>query len=110
MPLSEHEQRILEEIERRLAEEDPRFVKRARRASDDDRRLRHARWSVVGFVFGFLLLFGLTFHFAFGVAGFSLMLGSVVIGIQSLRHLEEGPATRLLDRFKEVFKGRDHAS
>ena len=33
MPLSEHEQRILEEIERRLAEEDPRLVDQVSRTS-----------------------------------------------------------------------------
>ena len=33
MPLSEHEQRILDEIERRLAEEDPRLVESVSRAS-----------------------------------------------------------------------------
>ena len=110
MALSEHEQRILDEIERRLAEEDPRFVERARRASDDDHQLRRIRWAVVGFVTGLLMLLGLTFHFAFGVAGFSLMLLSVVTGVAALRQLDEGPATRLADRFKEVFKGRDHAS
>ena len=31
MPLSEHEEQILAEIERQLAEDDPRFVARARR-------------------------------------------------------------------------------
>ncbi|HSL68097.1 MAG TPA: DUF3040 domain-containing protein, partial [Actinomycetota bacterium] len=33
MPLSEHEQQILEEIEKRLAEEDPRLVEAVSRTS-----------------------------------------------------------------------------
>lgn len=110
MPLSEHEQRILDEIERRLAEEDPRFVARARRASDEDHRLRRVRWSVVGLVVGVITLLGLTFHFAFGLVGFALMLLSVLAGLDAARQLEEGAGTRLLDRVKQAFRGRDHAS
>ena len=110
MALSEQEQRILDEIERRLAEDDPRFVERARRANDDSHRMRRIRWAIVGFVAGMFMLLGLTFHFAFGVAGFSMMLLSVVTGVGALRQLEDGPGARLADRFKGVFKGRDHAS
>jgi uncharacterized membrane protein YuzA (DUF378 family) len=40
MPLSEHEERILAEIERQLAAEDPRFVARARRRRPLTRQTR----------------------------------------------------------------------
>lgn len=107
MPLSEHEQRILAEIERRLAEEDPRFVQRTRKAggSDED-RFRLLRWAVAGFLLGLVSLFGLTFHFAFGVVGFTLMLLSVVTAIRVVRELDEAATQRIRD----VFQRRDHAS
>lgn len=84
MPLSENEERILAEIERRLSEDDPRFVERARRTTVTDRRSRHARLGALGFVLGFLLLLGLTFHIAFGFVGFALMLLSLVVGVRAL--------------------------
>ena len=40
MPLSEHEQRILEEMERRLAEEDPRPVETVARTTVSGHALR----------------------------------------------------------------------
>lgn len=105
MPLSEHEERILAEIERKLAEEDPRFVQRARKTSPSDVRTRRLRWSVVGFVVGFLLLLGLTFDLVLGLVGFGVMLVSLVIGARAVAELgeEEGPA--LVDRFRRVLRG-----
>lgn len=84
MPLSEHEERILAEIERQLAEEDPRFVARARR-QPPARSQRLVRLAVVGFLLGLVSLFGLTFHLAFGVAGVALMVTSVIVGVNAAR-------------------------
>lgn len=84
MPLSEHEERILAEIERQLVDEDPRFVARARRT----RRPRGPRrlvWAVVGFVLGFLLMFGLVFHIALGFVGFAMMFTAVVVAVPELQ-------------------------
>lgn len=95
MGLSEHEQKILDEIERHLAEDDPRFVQRAERVSV--RRLGPARlvWPVVGFVLGLVLLLGLTFHIAFGLAGFAVMFASIVVGATAWRQrLAEVAAAR----------------
>jgi TRAP-type uncharacterized transport system fused permease subunit len=85
MPLSEHEERILAEIERRLSEEDPRFVKRTRRASGRDAVGTRVRAAAAGFVVGLVCLLGLTFHLAFGVVGFGLMFASVIVGVTALR-------------------------
>lgn len=86
MGLSEHEQKILAEIERHLAEDDPRFVQRARRVGGS--RIGGGRliWSVIGFVVGLVLLLGLTFHIAFGLAGFAVMFTSIVVGATAWRH------------------------
>src|SRR3712207_5531951 len=98
MPLSEHEQRILEEIERRLAEEDPRLASSVARASVAGHALRRVRWGVFGFVLGFVLLL---FFFAsvwIAAAGFLLMLASGLpvyhylrrMGRDQLQTMEDG--------------------
>jgi len=86
MALSEHEQRILEEIERQLAAEDPRLVARARRTAErSDRRLGYA---IAAFVVGFVCLLGITFSLFWGVVGFGIMLGAVIVGAQAVRDRE----------------------
>ena len=61
MPLSEHEQRLLEQIERALVDDDPKFASSVR---SGDRRLKARRKLQIG-----LLLL---------VAGLGIMLGGVV--------------------------------
>ncbi len=108
MPLSEHEERILAEIERQLAREDPRFVARARRSGSEESRVRRIRWSVAGFVLGLLLLLGLTFHIAFGFAGFGLMLVSLVVGLSAASGSDgETPG---FDRLRRLFRRHDRIS
>lgn len=97
MPLSEHEERVLAEMERRLVAEDPRFVARTQRAgqrvdraSSGDRDLAwRLRGSVAGAVLGFLGLLGLTFSLWWGVAGFALLLVSVTVLVSTLRTRRE---------------------
>lgn len=56
MPLSEHEQRILEEIEQRLAEDDPRLVEQVGRTDLYTHLARRIRLAVIAFVLGCVLL------------------------------------------------------
>lgn len=104
MPLSEHEQRILAEIERGLLAEDPGFVERTRKASSQEERARRLRWAVVGFVVGLVMLLGLTFNLLFGFAGFGLMLASVVLGVTALTP-DGDDGDVILDRLRR-FLGR----
>lgn len=108
MPLSEHEERILAEIERRLSEEDPRFVQRARKAVTRDRRVVRMRLAAVGFALGVVLLLAITFHIALGVAGFALMFASVLLAASAVRG-DDGAGGALRDRVRRAFGGRDHA-
>jgi hypothetical protein len=86
VPLSEHEQRLFEQIERSLAE-DPKFAS-AVRASDPR---FHARRRVL--LAGGLVLVGLALLIygvaekspLLGVAGFVVMLSAVAFAIQSIR-------------------------
>ena len=103
MPLSEHEERILAEIERRLHEEDPRFVRRTRRATTRDPLGPRVGLAIAGFAVGLVCLFFLTFHLAFGVVGFALMFASVVAGVSALRGNDDDSA--LADRVRRVFGG-----
>ncbi len=97
MPLSEHEERILAEIERQLEHDDPRFVSRARRTRrpGGPRRLRFA---LAAFVLGFLCLLGLVLHIAFGFVGFTLMFGAVVVAVPELQRRRAGPVETTTDR------------
>ena len=87
MPLSEHEERILAEIERQLAAEDPRFVARARKRKPRLRSSRtlRLRLAIVLAVVGFVSLLGLVSHIAFGAVGMLLLLAAIVLGATALR-------------------------
>jgi Protein of unknown function (DUF3040) len=89
VPLSEHEQRQLEQIEQALYAEDPRFAN-AVRASDP--RVHYKR-RVVAAALGFLLGVGLllagvvTKYMWVGVAGFVVMLACSMWALSSYRHM-----------------------
>ncbi len=123
MPLSEHEQRLFEQIERSLAE-DPKFAS-AVRATDPR---FHAKRRVIAA--GVLLLAGMallvygvaTSVIPLGVLGFVIMGGALGFGVQSYRrgqstdlHAVGGTATRrtrqprrmgMVDRLEERWRRR----
>jgi ABC-type bacteriocin/lantibiotic exporter with double-glycine peptidase domain len=115
MPLSEHEQRILEEIERRLAEEDPRLVESVARATVTSHALRRIRWGIAAFVLGFVLLMSFVVSVWVAVLGFVIMLASGLLvythlkrmGRDQLRSMERGgrlSVTAALARLAERFR------
>lgn len=83
MPLSEHEERILAEIERRLAAEDPRFAARARRPMRGWSRSRRLRLAIALGVLGLLFLLALTFDWIFGVVGMTLLVVATLLGARA---------------------------
>jgi hypothetical protein len=91
VPLSEEEQRILQEMEQNLREHDRDF---ADRVSHGNFRL-HApvgsKWAVAGFVAGFAVLLS-TFRFsiALGALGFFVMMVSTLAFAHDAR---QGPST-----------------
>ncbi len=87
--LSEHEQRILQEIERNLAADDP-DIERRLRDSDPDRSRRLLRLSLLGLVAGLAMLLAFYVHLAIGIAGFLLMLASLVAMATAVRELSKG--------------------
>lgn len=90
MPLSEDEQRILQQIEQQFYEQDPDLAGEMGRPSVHARQLRLMRWSVVTFVVGLaLLLVALAWEHSFGVAlvGFGTMLASALWFERSLNRM-----------------------
>lgn len=79
MPLSENEQRILDEIENHLHSSDPRLAREVGRTRADEPRVASIRWAIVGLVVGLGVVLG-TFqmHFLLAFVGFVVMLVSMV--------------------------------
>ncbi len=82
MPLSEHEQRLLEQIERALVDDDPKFASSVRTG---DRRLKARRKLQIGaalVVVGFAVLVGgaVARSVPLGVLGFLIAFSGVALG------------------------------
>jgi hypothetical protein len=95
VPLSEHEQRLLDQIERALYAEDPKFATTVR--STDLRTHMHRRLRRAGFVFvvGFvLLMFGIQKP-VIGIAGFVVMLGALLLALSAWKKLGGSSSTTL---------------
>lgn len=97
MPLSEHEQRLLEQMERALVAEDPKFVSSLRGTDLRRHHRRRVAQAAVGFVLGVVLLFagliGGGGMIAISVLGFVLMLGSAFFATTSWRRVTGGADT-----------------
>lgn len=122
MPLSEHEQRLFEQIERSLAE-DPKFASAVRASDPRFHARRRIVVAAVLFLAGIaLLIYGVVSKVAvLGVGGFVVMLGSVAFAMQSYRLSQNrdlravgGTATRrvrgrrssIVDRLEERWRRR----
>lgn len=88
MPLSDHEQRLLDEIEQALYAEDPKFAASVRSARTPSRTRRLAVLCVLGAVVGLSLVFvGLfTTVIPLSVIGFVLVVGATGYAATTLRH------------------------
>ena len=93
MPLSEHEQRLLDQIERALYQEDPKFASSVR-ANDlrthMRKRMRRAAVVLVGGL-GLLLAGVITAKWWIGVAGFGVMVVALILALSSWKRLNGGP-------------------
>jgi hypothetical protein len=127
MPLSENEQRLLDQIERALVEDDPKFASTVRSTNPRTYLLRRVRRSVLLFALGLTLLvvgvaLGKTpFVVSFGIVGFLLMLFAALRGATALRRISgrsndapgRRPAERqrrtrasIMERFEERWRRR----
>ena len=89
MPLSEHEQRLLEQMERALYAEDPKFASALRGSDLRGRYRRRAFLGVFGVIVGLCLLpVGIAAKvFPVSVLGFLVMLGSAIWAVSSWRRV-----------------------
>jgi hypothetical protein len=88
VPLSEDEQRILSEIERRFYESDPKTAHQFSTTTLYRHAGRNCKWAAVGFVIGLVFLLA-TFASSpiLGVVGFAMMLASAIFFERNLRKM-----------------------
>ncbi|MDA8375115.1 MAG: DUF3040 domain-containing protein [Actinomycetota bacterium] len=88
MPLSEHEQNILREIEKNFYESDPSFAARVREETVYKHAGRNCKWSALTFIIGLAFTI-LTFSMSavLGSVGFAVMLASAIVFERNLRRL-----------------------
>jgi hypothetical protein len=88
VPLNEHEERILHEIEQRFYAHDPESARRIESTTLNAYLARNCRWAAVGFVVGLIILLAaFASNWVVGVFGFVVMLASTVVLIQNLRRI-----------------------
>jgi hypothetical protein len=120
MPLSDHEQRMLEEIERRLVADDPKFAREVSAGGSQGAALRKVKRAVVAFVLGFGLLIAGLFYpdqlIIFGIAAFAVMVASAALiasGIKQVsrergeRMQQPGWLSRMEDRWRKRYERGD---
>jgi hypothetical protein len=87
VPLSEEELRLLEQMERALSAEDPKFASTLRGHSLRRAAQRRAGLAIACFAIGLGLLMAgvITSLWALGIVGFLVMLGAATVGLTALR-------------------------
>jgi uncharacterized protein YqgC (DUF456 family) len=119
MPLSEDEQRILEEIEARIKESDPALADHISESTLYRHAWRNIKWAVLGFIAGLvLLIFTFTRVLVLGIVGFLVMLVCLLViernvrkmgraGFDSITGSMRGGAMKgMFDRFGERWRDR----
>jgi Protein of unknown function (DUF3040) len=99
VPLSEHEQRLLEQMERALYAEDPKFASQLRGRDPRSNFRRRMVLAAVGLVAGIVLLMtGLVAQLILvSVLGFLAMLGSAFFAVTSYRGLSNASRLGVVD-------------
>ena len=103
VPLSEDEQRILQQIEQQFYASDPDLAGEIGNHSLYVHCLRQLRWAVVLFLGGVVLLSGALYwstSFLVAFAGFVVMLGAALWGERSLRKMGRAGIEQLSETFR----------
>ncbi len=88
MPLSDHEQQILAQLEESLSQQDPSFAQRVRNDTLYRHAGRSAKWAALGFVLGLVAtVFLFSISVALGFLGVALMFVSAVFFERNLRRM-----------------------
>ena len=114
MPLSEDEQRILQEIEKNFYDSDPAFAREVSSRTLYRHAGRNMKWATLGFVAGLMtLVFSFAQSIWLGFAGFLVMLACAFVfernarkmgraGLQSMTQRTGGIADMIGDRSKKL--------
>ncbi|MFC5728426.1 MULTISPECIES: DUF3040 domain-containing protein [Nocardioides] len=97
MPLSEEELRLLEQMERALSEEDPKFASTLRGTTLRQAARRRAVLAGLVFAVGVAVMMtgAVSSYWPVGVAGFVIMLASATILLSALRGQRAGTDPRV---------------
>ena len=117
MPLSEDEQRILQEIERNFYDSDPAFAREVSTTTLYRHAGRNLKWAAAGFVLGLVILIaGFTESVFLGFFGFLVMvaaaflfyLNAAKMGRAGLRSVSQrtGNITEIMGRRSQKLKDR----
>jgi hypothetical protein len=95
VPLSEHEQRLLDQIERALYQDDPKFASTVRSTDLRTHMKRRMRRAAVVLAVGVLVLLGglVSNVPAVGIGGFVLMVGALALALSSWKRLGSSAPT-----------------
>jgi Flp pilus assembly protein TadB len=105
MPLSDHEQKILEEIERRLAEDDPKLVEQVGRTDLYTHLARRIRIAAFAFLAGFVMLLLFVASLWVAATGFLVMVLSAVMIYRYLGQLGRDQIRAMQDEGAFSFTG-----
>jgi Flp pilus assembly protein TadB len=88
MPLSEHEQRILAELEESLSTQDPRFAERVANETVYRHAGRQCKWAGLFFVLGLVFLIAFySYSVLLGLFGVGVMFASAIVFERNLRRM-----------------------
>jgi hypothetical protein len=88
MPLSEDEQRILQEIEAQFYANDPHLAQQVSETTLYRHATRNIKWAALGFVVGFVFLLAtFTTSGIYGSFGFLAMLGCTYVIVSNVRKM-----------------------
>jgi hypothetical protein len=88
VPLSEDEERILNQIEQGFYQRDPQSAKRIGDTTLPRYLARNCRWSLLGFLCGLvILLVSFASSWILGVVGFVVMTAAAIVFVQNLRRM-----------------------
>jgi sulfite exporter TauE/SafE len=88
LPLSEHEQRVLQELEQALVQQDPAFADRVRSKNVYRYAGRYLKWSILGFAVGLAVMLAFfTTSVVLGFLGVLIMFASLVMFWTNLRRM-----------------------
>lgn len=103
MALSDRERQILNDIEARLREDDPKLAKAVGTKTVSSEARRRVKLAAAGFVLGFIVMLFFAVNLWFGVAGFVIMLATAVYGGQTLKQLGQQQTNKLGGQLREGF-------